>query len=221
MPGQTPLGETRDQVDDTLATQRLESAWRWWCLIGVLALAAGTVLLRPALGPGTATWFLVNLSRAGRGVGLRPAKPSPKPAGPGRAVVERDRRRESRHHRPWCAPGAAPRIPALPMAGRVAGLATDSHLHPVARRRLPGRLPRSAGRPRDRAGGGARHRVRRPGIDGGHRPGGALWATAADLLPDRRLRALPFPVRRLVGAPRASTWITRCRQAPPAGRWPA
>jgi len=61
MPGQTPLGETRDQVDDTLATHGLESAWRWWCLIGVLALAAGTVLLRPALGPGTATWFLVNL----------------------------------------------------------------------------------------------------------------------------------------------------------------
>src|SRR3990172_11623768 len=61
MPGQTPLGETRDQVDDTLATQRLESAWRWWCLIGILALAAGTVLLRPALGDGTPTWFLVNL----------------------------------------------------------------------------------------------------------------------------------------------------------------
>src|SRR3990170_8672425 len=61
MPGQTPLGETRDQVDDTLARQRLESVWRWWCLIGVLALAAGTVLLRPALGPGTPTWFLVNL----------------------------------------------------------------------------------------------------------------------------------------------------------------
>ncbi|MBF8256897.1 MAG: hypothetical protein HW375_1804, partial [Anaerolineales bacterium] len=65
MPGQTPLGETRDQVDDTLATQRLESAWRWWCLIGVLALAAGTVLLRPALGPGRPTWFLVNLIALG------------------------------------------------------------------------------------------------------------------------------------------------------------
>src|SRR3989304_1299785 len=65
MPGQTQLGETRDQVDDTLATQRLEFAWRWWYLIGVLALAACTVLLRPALGPGTPTWFLVNLIALG------------------------------------------------------------------------------------------------------------------------------------------------------------
>lgn len=48
-------------MDDTLATQRLESAWRWWCLIGVLALAAGTVLLRPVLGPGRPAWSLVNL----------------------------------------------------------------------------------------------------------------------------------------------------------------
>src|SRR3972149_5501509 len=65
MPGQTPLGETRDGVTDTVATQRLESAWRWWCLIGVLALAAGTVLLRPAFGTGTPTWLLVNLISLG------------------------------------------------------------------------------------------------------------------------------------------------------------
>src|SRR3972149_1410407 len=61
MPGHTQLGGTRDQVDDTLATRRLESAWRWWCLIGVLALAAGAVLLRPAFGAGTPAWLLVNL----------------------------------------------------------------------------------------------------------------------------------------------------------------
>jgi len=61
MPGHTHLGETRDPLDDTRTVQRLESAWRWWCLIGVLSLAAGTILLRPALGAGTPAWSLVNL----------------------------------------------------------------------------------------------------------------------------------------------------------------
>jgi len=40
---------------------RLESAWRWWCLIGLVALAGAAVLLQPAFGDGSLIWFLANL----------------------------------------------------------------------------------------------------------------------------------------------------------------
>jgi CDP-diacylglycerol--glycerol-3-phosphate 3-phosphatidyltransferase len=61
MPGHSQQGEAGDAAGDTLARRQLESAWRRWCLVGLTALAASAVLLRPALGTGSLIWFLVNL----------------------------------------------------------------------------------------------------------------------------------------------------------------
>src|SRR3990172_10660547 len=61
MPGHSQAGESRDRAGDRLAMGRLESAWRWWCLIGLVALAGAAVLLQPAFGDGSLIWFLANL----------------------------------------------------------------------------------------------------------------------------------------------------------------
>jgi CDP-diacylglycerol--glycerol-3-phosphate 3-phosphatidyltransferase len=61
MLGRTRPGDRREGNDDAPSARRLEAAWRWWCLIGLLGLAATAALLRPAFGAGTIAWFLVNL----------------------------------------------------------------------------------------------------------------------------------------------------------------
>src|SRR3972149_8454624 len=61
MPGHSQAGESRERAGARLAMGRLESAWRWWCLIGLVALAGAAVLLQPAFGDGSLIWFLANL----------------------------------------------------------------------------------------------------------------------------------------------------------------
>jgi phosphatidylglycerophosphate synthase len=65
MPGHSQVGETGDAAGETRARRQLESAWRRWCLVGLAALAASAVLLRPAFATGSLTWFLVNLLALG------------------------------------------------------------------------------------------------------------------------------------------------------------
>ncbi len=50
---------------ETGARRGLNAAWRWWSLIGLLALAVGSLLLRPVFGTGTVRWFLANLLSLG------------------------------------------------------------------------------------------------------------------------------------------------------------
>src|SRR3990172_8054191 len=46
---------------DVSPGRRLEVTWRWWCLIGLLALAGAALCLRPVLGAGAGLWLAVNL----------------------------------------------------------------------------------------------------------------------------------------------------------------
>jgi CDP-diacylglycerol--glycerol-3-phosphate 3-phosphatidyltransferase len=65
MPGKPQTGESPDSMDEALPARRLESVWRRWVVVGLLALAVGAALLRPAFGDTTIAWFLVNLVALG------------------------------------------------------------------------------------------------------------------------------------------------------------
>lgn len=49
-------------IDDAGAMRRLDRAWRRWCAIGLVALAATALAVRPALENGAPLWFFVNLT---------------------------------------------------------------------------------------------------------------------------------------------------------------